>query len=522
MSNIFQKVSLRQPKKSSFDLSHEVKLTANMGDLIPIICEDIIPGDTWNMNTEIMMRMMPMVAPIMHRVNVYTHFFFVPYRIIHDNWQNFITGGPDGKNNTVLPYFRLQDTNPYLLPGKLPDYMGVQLFERSSGEYIQINSLPFRAYQMIWNEFYRDQNLQAPLEIPMTDGQEYINVNGLLSIRKRAWEKDYFTSALPWTQKGDPVVLPSGAKAPVVNTQEYLSGQGDPLFWRSVATGAVNTESTGKVVFNESNGEIMNQEGTDLFIDPKNSLEADLSQTNTTVNQLRLALRLQEWFERNARAGSRYVEQILSHFGVQVPDYRLQRPEFLGGGKSPVVISEVLQTSSTDSVSPQGTMAGHGLSVGNTHGFRKTFSEHGVMIGILSVLPKTGYMQGIRRNFLKTDKFEFAWPEFAQLGEQEVWQGELAADAATMKNTFGYQARYSEYKYIPSSAHGEMAGSLEFWNMVRKFENAPALNEEFVAANPTHRIFPVTDPDEHKLIIQLYHNIKAIRPLPYFSTPSII
>ena len=247
-----------------------------------------------------------------------------------------------------------------------------------------------------------------------------------------------------------------------------------------------------------------------------------MSQTNTTVNQLRLALRLQEWFERNARAGSRYVEQILSHFGVQVPDYRLQRPEFLGGGKSPVVISEVLQTSSTDAISPQGNQAGHGISVGNSHGFSKKFSEHGVLLGILSVMPKTAYMQGIRRQFLKTDKFEFAWPEFAQLGEQEIWQGELAADVATLKETFGYQARYTEYKYIPSSCHGEMVSSLEFWTMARKFENAPALNEEFISSDPTHRIFPVTDPTEHKLIIQIYHNIRALRPLPYYSTPSII
>ena len=517
MSNIFESIQIRRPKRSAFDLSHERKFTCNMGDLVPILCEEVVPGDSFKMNTEIFMRLMPLASPVMHRVNVFTHFFFVPYRLIWDNYQKFITGGDDGAQNAVMPYILINDDDTRLAAGTLADYLGISIADPQNG-VISFSSLAFRAYQLIRNEYYRDQNLQVPVAVPKTDGQEsQLVLTELMKMRKRCWEKDYFTSALANAQKGTEVNIPMGSSAPVIVDPNrvgfpIIRAEGGQILeemiylWKQVP-----------VTF------MQNKNNVPGYIDPNDTLVADLSNaSSTTVNQLRVALRLQEWFEKNNRAGSRYIEQILSHFGVRVPDHRLQRPEYLGGGKSPIVISEVLQTSSTDTTSPQGNLAGHGMAVGNTHRWKNSFQEHGLVIGIMSTLPRTAYQQGTRRFHLKTDRFDFAWPEFANLGEQEVFVHELYCNSLTTNKPFGYQQRYAEYKYIPSSVHGQMKGNLDHWQMAREFANEPALNDEFVSSDPTHRVFAVTDPAEHKLIVQLYNSITAIRPLPYFGSPSII
>lgn len=515
MSNIFETIQIRRPKRSAFDLSHERKFTCNMGDLVPILCEEVVPGDSFKMNTEIFMRLMPLASPVMHRVNVFTHFFFVPYRLIWDNYQKFITGGDDGSQNAVMPYIQLNDNNSLLASGTLADYLGISIADPTTGS-ISISSLAFRAYQLIRNEYYRDQNLQSAFNVPKTDGQESSGIlTELMKLRKRCWEKDYFTSALANAQKGTEVNIPMGTTAPVMVDPNRV---GYPII--KYDTGP----STNSALASDSIGNLYaTQNGEPVYIDPNDTLVADLSNaSSTTVNQLRVALRLQEWFEKNNRAGSRYIEQILSHFGVRVPDHRLQRPEYLGGGKSPIVISEVLQTSATDNTSPQGNLAGHGMAVGNTHRWKNSFQEHGLVIGIMSTLPRTAYQQGTRRFHLKTDRFDFAWPEFANLGEQEVFVHELYCNAQTTYKPFGYQQRYAEYKYIPSSVHGQMKGNLDHWQMAREFANEPSLNDEFVSSDPTHRVFAVTDPAEHKLVVQLYNSITAIRPLPYFGSPSII
>lgn len=511
--NIFDQIQIRRPKASIFDLSHERKFTCNMGDLVPILCEEILPGDKWKMNSEVFMRLMPLISPVMHRVNVYTHFFFVPYRLIWDNYQKFITGGEDGSQNAVIPYIQLTEDSTYLNPGSLADYLGVSVYDQSEGNTIKINSLAFRAYQLIYNEYYRDQTLNPAVPFGKGDGAEITPLNSLMAVRKRAWEKDYFTSALPWTQRStNEVQLPLAGQAPVLYDDSTTSRQ----------TYRLNSDNSVVVDSLYSGPSGLASSGNPTHIDPEGTLVADLSGVSaTSVNQLRAALRLQEWFEKNARAGSRYIEQILSHFGVRVPDHRLQRPEYLGGGKSPIVISEVLQTSQSDTT-PQGNLAGHGMSVGNTHSWNRMFQEHGFVIGIMSTLPRTSYQQGTRRHFFKETRYELAWPEFANLGEQELYQGELACQGGHEKDTFGYQARYSEYKFIPSSVHGQMKESLEFWHMGRIFETPPVLNGEFVSSSPTHRVFAVTDPNEHKLIVQIFNSIKAIRPLPYFGSPSII
>lgn len=533
MSKLFSDVKLNKPKRNVFDLSHDRKFSMNMGKLIPFFCEEVIPGDSFNVSSEIFLRMAPMVAPIMHRVNVYTHFFFVPNRLVWDNWQKFITGGEtyDPNNPVVPPVFPTLDftsaNQEKLNVGTLADYMGVQMAEDApgiwTGETIKVNALPFRAYQLIFNEFYRDQNLQTPLTIYKSDGYTAAEMAVSTEIRYRNWEKDYFTSALPWTQKGGEVSLPLTGQIPVQLTDDF-DGK-EQMIVNSSGSGLTGSLSA-------SSGALM-ENSNHAWLDPNESLQVDLEDANAsiTVNELRRSIRLQQWLERNARAGSRYIEQILSHFGVVSSDARLQRPEYLGGGKSPVVISEVLQNSQSDDT-PQGNMAGHGISVGNTNSFKKFFEEHGYIIGIMSVMPRTGYQQGFRRHFLKDDKFDYFWPEFANLGEQEVYASELFCrsgqenDPYTGKNSvFGYQSRYSEYKFIPSTTHGDfrkLLSGYDKWHMQRIFDpgTEPALNETFVKANPTHRIFAVTDPSYDKLYVQVFNNVKAIRPMPKFGTPT--
>lgn len=509
---MFKSIQNKKPRRSSFDLSHERKFSMNMGDLVPILCEEVVPGDSFRMNTEVLMRLVPMIAPMMHRVNVYTHFFFVPNRLVWNEWENFITGGEDGQALPAFPTINVAGTNKqdYFFKGSLPDYLGVNTTETTKSGNFHVNALPFRAYQTIYNEYYRDQNLQEKVNVVKTSGVTSTNPNliNTVTLRKRCWEKDYFTSALPWTQKGGDVLLPND----VVLKEDSTS----PGKLVTPITHTPNGTTTG--LRHNSSGTLQDDGSIDLVYDPNGSLGSQ-----TTIEELRRATKLQKWLERNARGGSRYIEQILSHFGVRSSDARLQRPEYLGGGKTPIVISEVLQTSSTDATSPQGEMAGHGIGVGNSHRFNKYFEEHGYVIGIISVLPRTTYMDGTRRHFFKEDKFDYYWPEFAQLGEQPVMKGELytSFDPAADDETFGYQSRYAEYKYIPSTVHGEMKDTLKFWHMAREVGSDVALNGTFVTSDPTHRVFAVTDPTEHKLIVQVYNNLKAIRPMPYFNNPTL-
>lgn len=539
--SIFDSIFLKRPKRSLFDLSHEVKMSCKMGDLVPIFCQDVLPGDTFHVNTEIMMRLAPMLAPVMHRVNVFTHYFFVPNRLVWSDWENFITGGPDGQYKNIPPHIDF-DVNSeiyrYFQKKKLSDYLGypVNLVDPGSGASSLydngdfVSSIPLRAYQLIYNEYYRDQNLSDPVDINKDGTVDYDEE--LFKMRKRCWEKDYFTSALPWTQRGGDVSLPGtiGGQLPIVRKNEDL----EDLYqnsYNNTLSGTVTFADVRQDPNNAKRRQAALQNGTDARmksqIDLTNFAAETGSTSGTTINELRRAARLQEWLEKNARAGSRYVEQILSHFGVRSSDARLQRPEFLGGGKSPVVISEVLQTSATDAESPQGNMSGHGIAIGNTHRFRRSFEEHGYIIGIMSVLPKTAYSQGLPKQFQRIDKFDYAFPEFAQLGEQEVYLSELYKQPgdspmdSTDREIFGYQQRYCEYKYCHSRIAGDFHDNLEFWHLGRRFDNVPKLNKEFVNSDPSKRIFAVTDETEDALYCQLYHNAKAVRCLPKHNVPRL-
>lgn len=516
---IFDTIQLNRPRTSAFDLSHERKMTMNMGDLVPCLLQEVIPGDRFRVSQEHLIRMHPMLAPLMHRVDVYTHYFFVPNRIIWNEFEDFITGGEDGKRNPVFPTISRTAANPNIKKtmgrGQLPDYLGfpsAQMSDKGDGSFTPISALPFRAYQTIYNEYYRDQNLQEKIPVLKSSGNTdildgsfpYANSYSYFELQKRAWEKDYFTSALPFAQRGDQLSIPLNGDAPIIS--RGASGQEHNVTVGTSGTGA-NQYQIGIPSSQSSRaGE---------------PLKADMSEvTGSTINELRSAFSIQKWLEKNARGGSRYVEQILTHFGIRSSDARLQRPEYLGGGKTPIIVSEVLQQSETQAT-PLGTMAGHGISVGKSNQFSRKFEEHGFVMGIISVLPRTSYYQGLPKIFTKFDKFDYYWPDFAHLGEQEVKTGELfydTKDDKKNKKTFGYQPRYTEYRFMNDTVHGDFTGTLDFWHMARKFENEPNLNAQFVQSNPTNRIYPVKD-DSNKLLVQTYTNFRAIRPVAKYGNP---
>lgn len=476
-------------KRNVFDLSHERKLSCDMGSLIPILCEEVMPGDTFKLSTDILVRLAPMLAPMMAQVNVYTHYFFVPNRLIWDGWEDFITGGPNGDNADVPPFTVLRTTDPDGGPaiGTLADYFGVPL-----NKDIKVSVLPFRAYGLIWNEWFRDQNLQTPVTIQKTSGEDtWEGTNRYLL--NRTWEKDYFTSALPWPQRGTTPAIPLQGNA-LVKTVD-----GRQVFVPNGTAGA----AVGSVLGSDQNLQVMLSEGT-----------------MPDIATLRQGFQIQKWMERNARAGARYIESILAHFGVKSSDARLQRPEFLGGGKSPVVVSEVLQTSETGATSPLATMAGHGFSAQRSHEFEKSFEEHGLVIGLLSIVPRTNYSQGIPKMWLRETRYDYYWPEFAHLGEQPIRGMEIYyANGASDVEVFGYQGRYDEYRRRESSIHGLFRTDLNFWHLGREFSSYPPLNSDFVKCQPSKRVFAV--PSEPACLVQLAHNIQAVRPMPLVGEPGL-
>lgn len=497
--------------RNLFDLSHEVKLTCEMGKLVPILCEEVVPGDTFRVSTDMVVRMAPMLAPIMHNVNVYTHFFFVPNRIIFDKWEDFITGGVNGADSTVAP--TITSPSGGFATSSLADYLGVP----TGVAGLQVSALPFRAYAKIYNDYYRDENLQTEVGLSTAAGTDTTTSTALLD---RCWQHDYFTNALPWTQRSTlgAVKLPLGSIAPVTS-DGVLRLNGSNISWGANGTPlAVNSGSNSVIV---DSGAASSYSGGLVY---KSGLKADLSAaTSADVNDIRYAFQVQRFLEKMARGGARYIEVIRSHFGVKSSDSRLQRPEYLGGGRSPIMISDVLQTSADDGQpTPLATMAGHGYSAQRSHQFKRFFEEHGWIIGIMSIMPRSTYQQGLEKKWSRDTRYSYYWPVFSHLGEQAIYNKEIYAQGTSADSgIFGYQPRYQEYRKSYSKVHGDFRSSLNFWHLGRIFSSLPVLNGDFVKCDPSNRIFAVTSATDH-LWIDMYHKIKALRPIPKFGDPGYI
>lgn len=550
----FDSVEIRKPAKNVFNLSHDVKSSYNFDKLYPFFCQPIYPGDTFNVRAEVFLRAMPMLAPVMHNVDMHLFFFFVPMRLVWNenkkrDWKVFITGGEDGLQNPSLPYFTypsVADVNPdFVCDNSLLDHMGFPSVTvadiHSSQSSERVCSLPFRAYQLVWNEYFRNQNVQNEIEFSYDQGAESAeNIAKLFAFRYKNWEKDYFTSCLPWAQRGEAVKLPIsgtptiGGRADVNVTAAHLAGVTNEY---GIATEndsnspAMLVSGSGSVLANKAvtlKGEAVLRSGTITFT----GLEIG------TINDFRACLRLQQWLENNARCGSRYIEQLLSHFGVVSSDARLQRPELLGGGKIPLIFTDIPQTSYGDGTSPNddanvlGDLAGKGTLYGKTGGFKKYFEEHGILLGICCIIPRTSYQNFLPRVWTAFDKTDWYFPEFAHLGEQAVLRKEVYYNPNAVNlsgddgqnGVFGYQGRFTELRYIPSSVHGQLKNVFQAWHFGRMFHETQHLNSDFVTANSRVNVFAIEnirDGVDDPFICQMHLDVKAVRPLPKYAIPTL-
>lgn len=481
-------------KRSKFSLSNYKLLTMDMGELIPCGLTEVLPGDTLQQATTALVRCSPLVTPVMHPTHLRIHHWFVPHRLVWDDWEDFITGGSDGFNDSAFPVVTAPAGTGFAV-GSLADYLGCP----TGVPDIEASALPFRAYSLIYNEWYRDQDLITPLVIDTSDGSDTTTNTVLQNV---AWEKDYFTTARPWTQKGPEVMLPLSGDAPVKgigkSNQSYSAGP----------VSVYETGGSGTVSY-ANNTEFVDANNIYLEQDPDNlgfpGIYADLSNVNAaTVNDIRLAMALQRYEEARARYGSRYTE-YLRYLGVKSSDARLQRPEYLGGGKQTIQFSEVLQTA--EGSDPVGELRGHGIGTVRSNAYQRFFEEHGYVITLASVKPKTMYVQGLPRTWNRRTKEDFFQRELQHIGQQEILNKELYAAHTTPDGIFGYQDRYDEYRREISTIGGEFRTSeLDFWHMARIFETAPALNGDFVKSNPTKRINAVQTNDvlwsmfKHKIV----------------------
>ena len=518
--NIFQRVAMRKPKESTFNLSHDVKTSFNMGELIPTNVMDILPGDKVSINVENMLRFAPLVSPVMHKVKVQTHYFFVPNRLLWAEWDTWITGDSD----VEAPYVDLPAN--FVVPGTIGDYLGII---NDSEELLKVSPMALAAYFKIYDEYFRDQNLVDTEFIPLVAGDNSFQyrVPHQTQPLRRAWMHDYFTSCLPFAQKGEEAMIPIGDFNDVPLDFNALDG---PTYAANGVTGApIIAGSIGNWESDGPDGDLQTTpSGVPVALDVTRNHTArtsDLEATTASVTNLRRAFRLQEWLERNARGGTRYVENILSHFGVRSKDERLNRPEYIGGSRQGMTISEVLATAQTELPEgqvPIGQMAGHGISVGGGNTINYTATEHGFIMGIISVMPETAYQQGVQKMHHRFDRLDYAWPTFAHIGEQPVLGKEIyagpGADAAYLDGTFGYIPRYSEYRYQPSRVSGDMRDTLAYWHLGRIFGTPPQLNEDFISCDPSRRIFALTD-GSATIYAHIFNNVTARRKLPKYGTP---
>ena len=525
-------------KRTKFDRSHVYKTTFDSGKLIPVFIDEVLPGDTTRMSVNYFARLATPIKPIMDNIYLDWFFFFVPNRLVWEHWQNFCfeQEDPDDSTDYVIPTISATGNSENAYIGSLWDYFGLPV--NTPGNLSGISALPFRGVYLIYNEWFRDENLQKSVKIQKGDTNEVLNsaraseqpswvfssgtniVPGL-ACPPRGKRHDYFTSALPWTQKGPGVSVGLAGTAPVVSTKSVSTNYLSP-----------NISYRGSVGIQSGHMNIINPIGSDttdigMKLDDF-GLYANLDESDIfTINSLRTAFQMQKFYERLARGGSRYTEILRSFFGVVSPDARLQRPEFLGSFTKMVNVNPIAQTSATDNTSPQGNLSAYGVTAAKFHGFTKSFVEHGYIFGFVCARADLTYQQGINKMWLRSTVYDFYWPTFAHLGEQAIELREIYAQGSEADTSvFGYQERYAEYRYKPSQITGKFRssvvnGSLDKWHLSQYFNNAPTLNEEFIVENPPiDRIIAV--PSEPEFLLDIGFRYTTVRPMPMFGTPGLV
>lgn len=571
-NNRFSQIPNSPIQRSVFDRSHDYKTTMDAGYLIPFFVDEILPGDTFKLRVNAFVRMNTLIAPFMDNVFMDTFFFFVPTRLVWDNWQRFCGEQKNPGDSTDFLIPSLSGTNTFT-NGSIFDYMGLPTGVSLDPANTPINALPFRAYNLIYNEWFRDENLIDSIPVLTTDGPDPVSN---YTLRKRGKRHDYFTSALPWPQKGPSVEVGLTGNAPVKgfdqssswsfgtsnasNPAGYLAGIGtkyngpdsdiylsgwinQDMFSTPNLGPSVQFENLGSygnqpLVIQDPNHDLNQHRITGIFgkdfsftgaLTPAtpNSVYADLSGVNAiTINDLRQAFQIQKFYEKWARGGSRYTETLRVMFNVISPDARLQRPEYLGGTHSRVNVVPTAQTSSTDSVSPQSNLSAFGVLGDSAHGFNKSFVEHGYVIGLVCLRADITYQQGLNRMWSRRQLFDFYWPTLAHLGEQVVYNKEIYTQGtAEDDGVFGYQERYAEYRYKPSMITGKLRSTdpqtLDVWHLAQKFDNLPKLNQDFIEENPPiNRVIAVQN--EPQFFADFWFDLKTSRPMPVYSVPGLV